>query len=188
MSDFVLHLLRHGATDAEGRLVGTTDSAPLASGVQACIDRAKELAVDRVIASDRARTLAPARRIAEAKALPLVEDARWRELDFGAWDGMAIDAIDADALAAFQADPARVAPPNGETWRTLVARVNAAIAALEGPALIVTHGGAMRGALAGLCAMDFPQLWNIALPHAALLSLRVWPGTPQVGQIIGLRT
>ncbi len=188
MSGIVLHLLRHGVTEAEGRLIGRTDAQPLAEGVDACVARANGLAVDAVVSSDRARSAVPARQIAVALSLEAGEDPRWRELDFGAWDGLSFDAIDAEALAVFQAEPARHVPPGGETWPALVARVGDAIDAIDRPTLVVTHGGAMRAALASLCAFDFPHLWNIALPHAALLSLRVWPGTPRVGQIIGLVT
>jgi alpha-ribazole phosphatase len=188
MSGILLHLLRHGITEAEGRLIGRTDAQPLAEGVELCVARAAGLAVEAVVSSDRARSSAPARQIAAALSLDAREDMRWRELDFGAWDGFAFDAIDPEALAAFQADPARHVPPGGESWPALVARVGDALGTIDRPTLVVTHGGAMRAALASLCALDFPQLWNIALPHAALLSLRVWPGTPRVGQIIGLVT
>jgi alpha-ribazole phosphatase len=188
MSGIVLHLLRHGITDAEGRLIGRSDAQPLAAGIEACAARAAGLAVDALVSSDRARTRVPAQRIAGGLGLKAREDARWRELDFGDWDGALLSGIDANALAAFQADPARHLPPGGEAWPALVARVSAALDAIDRPTLVVTHAGAMRAALASLCAIDFPQLWNIALPHAALLSLRVWPGTPRVGQIIGLVT
>lgn len=188
MSGIVLHLLRHGITDAEGRLNGRSDAQPLPEGVEACVARAAGLSVEAVASSDRARTRVPARRIARGFGVEVREDARWRELDFGDWDGARLDEIDRDALAAFQADPARHLPPGGEAWPALVTRVSAALGAIDRPTLVVTHAGAMRAALASLCAIDFPQLWNIALPHAALLSLRVWPGTPRVGQIIGLVT
>lgn len=188
MSDIVVHLLRHGVTDAEGRLIGRTDAAPLAEGVAACIARAAPLRVEAVVHSGLARTRTPAEQIADQHGIGLGADARWRELDFGTWDGQAYDAIDAAALAAFQNTPAQHVPPEGEAWPALVTRVSAALDAVDRPTLVVTHGGAMRAAIASLCAIDFPQLWNIALPHAALLSLRVWPGTPRVGQIIGLLT
>ncbi|WP_010543807.1 histidine phosphatase family protein [Sphingomonas elodea] len=188
MSGIVVHLLRHGITEAEGRLIGRTDAAPLPEGIEACTARATGLAVEAILHSDRARTRAPAERIAADLGVAAGRDPRWRELDFGTWDGQPFDAIDAAALAAFQSDPAAHIPPGGEAWPALVARVGAAIDAIDRPTLVVTHGGAMRAALASLCALDFPQLWNIALPHAALLSVRIWPGTPRVGQIIGLRT
>lgn len=188
MSDIVVHLLRHGPTEAEGRLIGSVDAAPRIEGVAACVARAAGLAVDAVRSSDRARTLVPAGQIAAALGVTPEVDPGWRELDFGAWDGAALAAIDAGALAAFQADPARHTPPGGESWAALQARIADALAVIERPTLVVTHAGAMRAALAVLCAVDFPQLWNIALPHAALLSLRIWPGTPRIGQIIGLVT
>lgn len=186
MSGIDIHLLRHGITDAEGRLIGRSDAAPLPEGVDACISRAGRVGFEALVHSGLARTRIPAERIAAGGGLVAQQDPRWRELNFGAWDGLRFDAIDAQALAAFQADPARQLPPGGEGWPALVARVRAALADIDRPTLVVTHGGAMRAAIAASCAIDFPQLWNIALPHAALLSLRIWPGTPRIGQIIGL--
>lgn len=188
MSGIVVHLLRHGVTDAEGRLIGHHDAQPRAAGVAACVARAQGVSVSAIGCSDLTRARVPAGQIAAALGVEPHVDPRWRELDFGAWDGKPLAEIDAAALAAFQDDPAHHSPPGGETWPELVFRVGGALTAIDRPTLIVTHGGAMRAALAHLCRIDFPQLWNIALPHAALLSLRVWPGTPRVGQIIGLVT
>lgn len=188
MSSFVVHLLRHGSTEAEGRLIGRTDAASLPEGIAACSARARHVTGVDIVTSDLRRARAAAEAIGASRgAVPRV-DARWRELNFGAWDGLAFDAIDGLAWAAFQADPAGGSPPEGERWPDLVARVADALAAIDRPTLVVTHGGAMRAALAATCAIDFPQLWNIALPHAALLTLRLWPGTPRVGQMIGLVT
>lgn len=188
MNAVTVHLLRHGITDAEGRLIGRTDAVPLTEGIDACAERVGALQGLRIVTSDLWRARAAAERIAASWELPVQIDARWRELDFGAWDGLPFDAIDRDALAAFQTDPADRSPPGGEAWPALVARVTAALATIDRPTLVVTHGGAMRAALASACTINFPQLWNIALPHAALLSLRLWPGTPRIGQIVGLIT
>lgn len=190
MLSFDLHLLRHGAPLLPGRLMGRTDCAPSDEGVAACMAQAAGLAVDRVIGSGLARSDVAARRIAEAKGLAAGTDARWRELDFGDWDGLAAEAIDSDALGLFYDDPDGHAPPGGERWTALVDRVSAAIADLAAqPTLIVTHGGAMRAALAHLCGFAPTHLWMFDLPYAALLSLRLWRSETQVSaQIMGLRT
>lgn len=184
MSGSLLHLLRHGAPELPGRLIGRTDCPSTAEGIAACLDQVADLAFETLISSDLIR----ARAAAEATGRPPTIDPRWRELDFGAWDGLATTDIDSAALGNFWDDPDANPPPDGERWSTLVVRVTAAIADLAPvPTLVVTHGGAMRAALACLCGLDQQQTWAFDLPYASLLSLRVWPGeTGRVGQIVGL--
>jgi alpha-ribazole phosphatase len=182
-----LHLLRHGAPDVPGRLLGRTDAASTPEGIRACLAQAAALDVTHVVSSDLQRARRAAAAIAASRSLPLVIDPRWRELDFGAWDGHASDTLDAQALAAFYDDPDANPPPNGERWSALVARVSAALDAFPpGPVLVVTHGGAIRAALHVLCGFDQRMLWAFALPYAARLSLQVWPSKRPNAQITAL--
>lgn len=187
MTSFALHLLRHGAPAEPGRMIGRTDCEPTAEGIAACVDQALDLGVERVIASDLRRAADAGNPIADRLGITAAIDPRWRELDFGEWDGLHAAEIDETALRAFWNDPDASPPPGGERWSTLVARVGAAIGELAPvPTLVVTHGGAMRAALHLLCGFDQRQLWAFDLPYAALLSLRVWPGVQPSAQIAGL--
>ncbi|WP_322962992.1 histidine phosphatase family protein [Sphingomonas fuzhouensis] len=184
MTPFRLHLLRHGEPELTGRMLGRTDSPATVEGIAACVARAGGLSVTRRIASDLSRARASAEAIGPAEI-----DPRWRELDFGEWDGLAARDIEPEALHRFWADPDTAPPPCGERWSNLVARVGGAIADLAPePTLIVTHGGAMRAALHVLCGFDLRALWSFALPYAALVSLDVWDGTPRTAQVTGLVT
>ncbi|MGH6632239.1 histidine phosphatase family protein [Sphingopyxis sp.] len=187
MTAFALHLLRHGAPETPGLLMGRTDGAPTPEGIAACVAQAQTLGIERLIASDLRRSRAAGEAIRAALGVPLLIDPRWRELDFGDWDGKAAGAIDRDALGRFWNDPDACSPPGGERWSALARRVSAAIGDLAPvPTLIVTHGGAMRAALHALCGFDQRQLWTFDLPYAARLSLRLWPGEPTSAQIAGL--
>jgi alpha-ribazole phosphatase len=184
---FALHLLRHGAPETPGLLMGRTDGAPTPEGIAACTAQAVDLGIEHLVASDLRRSRAAGETIGAATALPLTIDPRWRELDFGDWDGQPGSAVDPDALGRFWDDPDANPPPGGERWSSLVQRVSAAIGDLAPvPTLIITHGGAMRAALHVLCGFDQHQLWAFDLPYAALLSLRVWPGDRPGAQIAGL--
>lgn len=188
MNSFLLHLLRHGTPALPGRLMGRTDCPSTAEGVAACVEQAQDLECARLITSDLIRARAAADAIGATAGLRGTIDPRWRELDFGAWDGLAPAAIDPAAMAAFWDDPDANPPPDGERWSHLTDRVRAGIADLSPvPTLIVTHGGAMRAALACLCGFGQRETWALDLPYAALLSLRVWPGERPLAQIIGLR-
>ncbi|RJG56188.1 histidine phosphatase family protein [Sphingobium terrigena] len=189
MSSFTLHLLRHGEPEGAGRLLGRSDARPTSAGIAACVERACGLAVHGLISSDLQRASKAARAIGGSLGLPVTIDPRWREMDFGAWDGLATTQIDNAALGRFWTNPDANPPPDGETWSTLVKRVTAAIDALPSrPTLAVTHGGAMRAALAALCGFDHRQVWAFDLPYAALLSLKLWRGDAPSAQIIGLRS
>lgn len=183
MTPRLLYLMRHGAPVRAGSMLGRTDCDVTDAGAAACRAQAEELAVAHVIASDLRRAL----RCAEAITgeVPPHIDPRWRELDFGEWDGLESSAIDPDALGRFWRDPDTNPPPGGERWSALVARVAAAIDSLPAePVLVVTHGGAMRAALHVLCGFALPQLWAFDLPYASVLALRIWDR--RSGQIMGL--
>ncbi|WP_420822871.1 histidine phosphatase family protein [Sphingomonas solaris] len=178
--------MRHGEPAMTGRLLGRTDAPATAVGIEACRRAAAGLMVEAIVSSDLVRAAACAGAIAAPLGLSPRYDPRWRELDFGTWDGMAPGGIDPDALARFHADPDAAPPPEGERWSALTARVADALAAIDRPALVVTHAGAMRAALAATCGFDVHQAWAFALPYAACLSLTLWPGTPPMAQITGL--
>jgi len=184
MSGRLVHFLRHGESELAGRLVGRTDCAVTRQGVAACLDQAEGLAVDAILSSDLIRARDCAQAVATRLALTPRIDPRWRELDFGAWDGRAAAEIDGEDLGRFWADPDTHAPPGGESWSSLRTRVGRAFDDLpEGSVLVVTHGGAMRAVLAHLFGFDQRQLWAFDLPCASLLSIRTWGDG---AQIVGL--
>lgn len=186
MTGFSLHLLRHGTPALMGRMLGRTDCAETAEGVAACLYQADGLGFTGLITSPLRRAQAAADAIGAARGLFPVIDPRWREIDFGEWDGLSSAEIAPEALGRFWTDPDLHAPPGGERWSMLTARTAAAIADIAEDTLVVTHGGAMRAALAVLFGFSQPQLWAFELPYAGLLSLRIWPGEPRTAQIAGL--
>ncbi|RJF90716.1 histidine phosphatase family protein [Sphingomonas cavernae] len=186
MTGFTLHLLRHGAPALTGRMLGRTDCAETAEGVAACLDQTEELDFARLVSSPLRRAAAAADAIARRGGMTVTLDPRWREIDFGDWDGLSSADVDGDALGRFWNDPDMHAPPGGERWSTLTTRIAAAIDDIHEDTLVVTHGGAMRATLAVLFGFGQAQLWAFDLPYASVLSLRIWPGTLRQAQIIGL--
>ncbi len=76
-------------------------------------------------------------------------DARLAEMDFGAWEGLAWDAIPRAELDAWAADVAGYAPPGGESPHQLQQRALAFVADLQvREAVLVTHAGVIRVLLA----------------------------------------
>lgn len=181
-----LYLMRHGTPEGAGRLLGATDAPVTAEGLAACVEGARGLPVECIVASDLTRSLDCARAI--AGACDVTVDPRWRELSFGNWDGLAPSEVDAAALAAFQTNPDAAPPPGGERWSALVGRVAAALDAIDPrPTLVVAHAGSIRAALSVLCGFSYAQTWSIDLSYAVLLELRLWAGAPRRGQIVSVR-
>lgn len=189
MSGILIHLMRHGAPREAGLLLGHRDDPPIPAGVARCMLRAENLSFTQVLSSDLARAKVPARQIAHARGLLHRADRRWRELDFGDWDGLSPHDLDPALQSAFWDDPDLCAPPGGERWSQLRQRVSEALHGITRDTLIVTHGGAMRAALAVLFGFDHRQIWAFELSYCAVLSLRVWPdgeGRLSAAQIVSL--
>lgn len=187
MSRYALHLMRHGKPEGAGRMLGHGDAAPLEPGADACIAKSAALHFEGIVSSDLSRARIPAERIAARRGIELRTDAKWRELDFGSWDGMLARTLNSGALAAFWADPDSSPPPGGEGWSEICTRVTQALDGIDRDTLVVAHAGSIRAALCRLCGFDFRQCWAIDLPYCALLSLEVYPREPGNARIMALQ-
>lgn len=178
-----LHLIRHGAVEGAGRLNGHSDVAPTPEGLIACRARAHGLSAARVIASDLSRARMAGEGIAQDLRLGLTTDKRWRELDFGAWEGCDPAEL-GGAIAPFWDDPQANPPPGGESWGDMQGRIAQALLAIEEDALVITHAGPMRAALGLLLGLTYRQTWAFHLPYTARISLRLWGDGAQVTELI----
>jgi broad specificity phosphatase PhoE len=91
-----------------------------------------------------ARAYETARIIADGRHVE--RDRRWREFDFGAWEGLTAQEIGAGAYS-----PRTYEPPGGETFATMRARIREALDDLQRRklqhALVVTHAGPLHAML-----------------------------------------
>jgi len=82
-----------------------------------------------LVSSDLSRAIATADAIQGARSR-LPHDPALREMHFGTWELRAyaeIEAEDSHLIRAFWDEPGDVRPPGGESWNTLIQRVNPAI-------------------------------------------------------------
>ncbi len=85
--------------------------------------------------------------VAEYLGVDIRYDDRLRELDFGAWEGMAWSDVPRAALDVWAADPLGFAPPSGESGAQLVCRVQEFYREICAPCfahIVISHGGPLR--------------------------------------------
>ena len=125
------YFLRHGETawNAQGRLCGRTD-VPLSDAgrrqAQLLALRLRAISIDALYSSPLSRALETAYLIGKALGLGPVVDNRLAELNYGTWEGRTFEEIERATPAAYQAwdaDPAHLAPPQGESGMELIQRV-----------------------------------------------------------------
>ena len=175
----IVDLVRHASTGRRGHLDGASDVPLLAGAADALARRYAGRAWSRVVASPLRRALDTAHALAGTR--PVQVNPRWRELDFGAWDGAASGAVPADVLARFHANPVADPFPGAEPWAGFQARIGTALQALAeadagpgaGAVLVVSHAGAMRMALQCACGWGLAQCWSLRLEYGTRLRLRV---------------
>lgn len=148
----LFYFLRHGETtwNAEGRLCGSTD-VPLSDAgrrqAQLLAFRVKPFLADALYSSPLRRALETARLIGEAVGCEPVVDHRLAELNYGAWEGRTFEEIQRATPAAYRAwdaDPANLAPPEGESGVHLIERatpflVDVAQRHQSGNVVVVSH-------------------------------------------------
>lgn len=148
-------LARHGETDANaaGRFQGRQDVPLNATGQAQAVALARTLAasgVGAIRSSPLSRARQTADVVASALGVAVTEDERLAEGDTGAWSGLAhadVLAADPEAFARFRALDPSFAPPGGETFAAVEARVLAAVRdaeALGGTVLLVAHTNTLR--------------------------------------------
>jgi broad specificity phosphatase PhoE len=173
----VLYVARHGETDwnLAMRWQGHTD-VPLNETGRA---QAKELGarlrgkgIGAVVASDLSRAHETARIVAvELGVAVAYVDAGLRERQYGVFEGLTRSECETKQAAAWAAWLAtREVPPGAEGHAPFTERLVAAIGRVaaeappsDAPALVVTHGGAMRALIATVSAAPPPLLANAAV-------------------------
>src|SRR5215472_7832646 len=163
----ILYYVRHGETDfnVEGRLQGRQDTLLNARGKVQAKESGELLrdlfARDHRSASDFAYVASPLRRARETMEIlrgtlglpphPYDTDDRLLEIAYGAWEGWTLPEIEArmpELLAERERDKWDFAPPGGESYRELTARVGEWYASLRRDTVVAAHGGGVRALMA----------------------------------------
>ncbi|MEM9782689.1 MAG: histidine phosphatase family protein [Pseudomonadota bacterium] len=160
---------------APGLCYGRLD---VALGPTADVEIAEALAatprVSAVWRSPAGRCAALAEALAERDGVAVVVDPRLHELDFGTWEGRPWDEIDRAESDPWAADPRCLAPPGGERFDDLIARVAGLLEETDLPcdAGVVAHAGVIRAARMLLAGDSFETVFAAAVPYARPIDLK----------------
>jgi ribonuclease H / adenosylcobalamin/alpha-ribazole phosphatase len=185
-------LLRHGQTpmSVQKRYAGRSDAPLTDVGVQQAAAAAKRLTsagLGVIVTSPLLRTVQTAQEVAAVTGAAVVTDDGFRETDFGAWEGLTFAEVRERwpaELGAWLADP-QVAPPGGESFTDVSARVTAALhrvlAARAGQTvLIVSHVTPIKTLVAAALLAPAAALYRMHLDVAALSEIDWYADGPAV--------
>jgi broad specificity phosphatase PhoE len=163
----ILYYVRHGETDfnAEQRLQGRQDTLLNARGRLQAKDSGLLLrdlfARDNRGAGDFVYVSSPLQRARETMEIlrpplglppqPYATDDRLLEISYGDWEGLTLPEIEArmpGMLAERERDKWDFAPPGGESYRELTARIGEWYASLTRDTVVAAHGGGVRALMA----------------------------------------
>jgi broad specificity phosphatase PhoE len=185
-----LYLVRHGevASSWHGRIYGALDVPLSPRGMREGERVARTLEhVDlaAVVSSGLVRTEQAAARLRALRALERIDDPDLRELERGAWAGLALSELEAlqpGAWSAWTRSPASSRPPAGESLTDLLARVRPRIehwaSAFPNRSIaLVTHGWVVRVLVCHVlgASLDLAPRIDVRTGDIALLR---WPTTP----------
>ncbi len=178
-----LWLVRHGQTDwnVQGRYQGQADPPLNAAGLEQAARAAEALAgrtYAAIYTSDLERARVTAEIIGRRLGMEVIVDARLREVNQGAWEGMLsteIQARYAREWAERQRDRLHFRPPGGgESVTDVATRLWAAVDELvarapDGPLILVSHGLALATLICRADGLPLTQAFDLipdnALPH-----------------------
>jgi probable phosphoglycerate mutase len=170
----VILFVRHGETEANrARLaLGRADPPLTDRGRAQAAALAARLAGSgavRVLSSPLARARATASAIADALGLPVEEETRLVEMDYGEWDVRSFSEFPPEDLERWRTD-ASFAPPGGESLLAVGARVASLCDELTGDATVVAVSHVSPIKAGAIWAMDADPLlaWRMHLDVASI--------------------
>lgn len=179
-----IDFLRHGECEGGEIFRGSgSDVALTDKGWQQMRDSVQDMAGwDSIVTSPLQRCRRFAIQQSERLAIPLEENANWREIHFGDWEGRLMADIwkeSPDLVASYFKDPNQSTPHNGEPFSEVAGRLKAAWETLlteyrNHHVLVVQHGGTIRILLALILGMPATAMNQFEVPFACLSRIKVF--------------
>ena len=178
-------LVRHGQTawNEQGRFCGHTDIPLSMIGrrqVRKLASQLQHRPITAIYSSDLSRARETSEIIAKKRQTDTIVSPAWREIHFGAWEGLTYNEIAtlSHEQLDFFTDPERVAPPEGETLTEVLQRVMPALYGIvqsehHDEIVLVSHAGTLRGLLCTLLGMPLRNQWQLRINTGSLSAIDV---------------
>lgn len=181
-------LVRHGQTVANRarRYLGHSDSPLTTYGQrqhEAVVRRLRALPFTHAIVSPTERTRALAAAITQDRpSIAIVEDARWREIDQGQWEGLTyrevLQRFPGDAQARW-VNGINGKPTGGESLAEVATRVGEAWHELRshyvgGRVIVTTHATPIQLVLCFCCQTPVAEHWRWRIDLGSLTALDIY--------------
>ena len=182
-----IDVLRHGACAGGEIFRGSTDVELSALGWQQMHAAVANRCWDQIISSPLKRCRLFAEKLATELSVPLEIDERWREFNFGVWEGRLREEVwqeSGDQLQQFFSDPASFTPADGDSFESICERVDAAWSEMveryqQQQILLITHGGIFRTLHAQLKSMPSNAFNSIEIPYACFSRWKIYGDAKQ---------
>ena len=193
---YIYGLLRHGETvwNSQKRVQGHGNSPLTEHGRSMTAKWAAFLADggwQHILCSDLGRVRETAQIINEVLQIPITEDVRLREQDWGDWEGLKVDDVRRDfatELAVMSAQGWDFCPPNGESRKDVRDRTLAALASYRakhpaGKTLVICHLGVIKCLVYGVAGCSFLPDDNITVEKGCLHHILYEQGQYRLGPL-----
>ena len=187
-----IFMMRHAITvwNLTGRIQGHHDSPLAPDGERQIIswrNVLEEWVLDRIYSSDLTRARTTARLLNQTRRLPLAEEPRLREQNWGEWTGRVQRRLKQEDSAAYARQTRRgwqFRPPGGESQLEVLERALAALCDISArhpgeQILVVTHEGVLKCLVYHLAIRD-----GCGQKPAALAPYHLHHLTGSAGQLI----
>jgi len=178
----IIDIIRHGEP-VGGRMYRGHRDDPLSElGWQQMHEAVEDFkAWQAILSSPLLRCCEFAASLASKISVPLHIDDRFKEINWGIWEGMTSQAIcgdQPDRLYRFRSDPVRLRPKGAEDVRDFKQRVLNAMVDLINQhrgkhVLLVAHAGVIRAAISIVLDTPVQNMFNIKVANACITRIRV---------------
>ena len=176
-----VYLVRHGETEwnATRRIQGNSDIKLSVRGREQAHRLSNRLANENIscfYSSDMIRARETAQILAAPHGLEVNPIAGLRELNFGPWEGMTIEELEAKSswsLMDYFRNPMDTHIPGGEKLTEMIERCDLAMGRIirghmDETIAVVAHGGSIRCIICSALGLSHSEMWRIVLENTGL--------------------
>ena len=178
-----IDLLRHGQLITPGLFCAHPEEPLSKKGLQDLIKATDNGHWDVIVSSPYRRCREFSGMLAQQKQCKLQLNEQFKELDFGAWTGVATDKLwqqHSEQLKQLWETPESFVAPEGESMQAFVSRVEEGLQSLlheheNSSVLLITHAGVIRTILAKALGITPHSMLRFAVDHARSSRIHYYP-------------